>query len=372
MDLANFTLAKTSLIRLGCPIEVEGLLANRALGRPIVAVVNKKQYGMTASDYCPSAVVVCGGETRRQLLAQGHTKSWAFIEKGAMQFDPDDAIPYDEFMARLSGGLQDKYYNGLPGAARPGITQVHPFDNFMTFNMRGKSYGQKYAFDPSGRDPRMVGDAQLLASESPVTYSPASKAFMPQVQTGMHYVPGWTPGNSQSSTQGGGKSELVTMIIRNLSDVMRAVGQYLAVTKGARSIKPDFSPVAATYDKKINAMLQARGIDAFEFALWVAAKERGEFALPKEKKLPLNTPGRVRNALSRVNQVKGVPAGEKPGALAKIRHKAKHIGVDVSDKPTSGQAKWAKRKVKATVTQTSYPRQGGSGSGPGYPTGQMG
>lgn len=369
MNLANFTLARTSLIRLGCPRELEGQLANRALGRPIVAVANKYEYGKTASDYCPPAVVVCGAETRRQLLAQGHTKSWAFLERGAVDVDANDAMPYDELMARLSTSLQDKYYGGLPGQARPSITRIYPFENRVEFRLRDQQMAHQYALDPVGRTPLMLGNA-LRCSEDTTTYSPESKQFMPKAQTGLQYIPGWTPGNSQSTTQGANRSELVTNIIRNVGDVQRAVAQYLAVVHGARSIRPSFQPVAVTYDKKINAMLQAKGVDAFEFALWVAAKERGEFAYPAEKKLPLNTPGRVRNALARVNQVKGIPADKKPGVLEKIRRKAKHIGVDVSE-PTPGQKKWAKKKVAATVEYTDYPRQGGKGSGPGYPTGQM-
>lgn len=282
MDLANFTLAKTSLIRLGCPRELEGMLANRALGRPIVAVVNKKQYGMTASDYCPAAVVVCGGETRRQLLAQGYTKSWAFLERGAVDVDANDAMSYAELMARLSASLQDKYYGGLPGQAKPAITRIYPFENRVEFRMRDQVMAHQYAMDPVGRQTVMLGSA-LLCGEDATTYSPESKQFMPRSQTGARYAPGWTPGNSQSTTQGGGRSELVTMIIRNQSDVLRAVAQYLAVVRGARSIRPDFQPVAATYDKKINAMLQAKGVDAFEFALWVAAKERGESGSEQKK-----------------------------------------------------------------------------------------
>ena len=53
MNPINFRLAKVSLIRLGCPVELQTEMQNRMSGLPIVAVKNKKQLGMTASGYCP-------------------------------------------------------------------------------------------------------------------------------------------------------------------------------------------------------------------------------------------------------------------------------------------------------------------------------
>jgi len=107
----------------------------------------------------------------------------------------------------------------------------------------------QYALDTGTRHPMMLGQAISAEAASPLT---------------IRYV---HPSPA--------RTELITHILMNTPNVLKAVAQYLALTKGARSIKPDFSPCAATFDKKINAMLQAKGVDAFEFALWLSAKNRG-------------------------------------------------------------------------------------------------
>ena len=59
----------------------------------------------------------------------------------------------------------------------------------------------------------------------------------------------------------------------------------------------------------------------------------GSFAFPKERKLPLNDAGHVRNASARFNQVEGVSAAEKKTAKAKIERAAKKKGVHLSKRP---------------------------------------
>jgi hypothetical protein len=51
--------------------------------------------------------------------------------------------------------------------------------------------------------------------------------------------------------------------------------------------------------------------------------------------------------LSRINQVKGIPAEKKPAVLQKIRKAAKHHGVNVSE-PSSKQKHWV-GKVAANI-----------------------
>ncbi|MDQ6917767.1 MAG: hypothetical protein M3Z98_00265 [Candidatus Dormibacteraeota bacterium] len=57
------------------------------------------------------------------------------------------------------------------------------------------------------------------------------------------------------------------------------------------------------------------------------------FAFPKERKMPLNDAGHVRNASARFNQVEGVSAAEKKTAKLKIERAAKEKGVKLSKRP---------------------------------------
>jgi hypothetical protein len=69
--------------------------------------------------------------------------------------------------------------------------------------------------------------------------------------------------------------------------------------------------------------------------------------------LPIHDESHTRNALARVNQTQGVPAGAKAGVLNKIRQRAQHHGIAISEK-TGKQKAWVRKGVKA----------GGPGSGP--------
>lgn len=58
--------------------------------------------------------------------------------------------------------------------------------------------------------------------------------------------------------------------------------------------------------------------------------------------LPLNTPGRARNALARINQTDNVPSGKKAALLKKVRRMAKQKSVNVSEDITPKQKSWTK------------------------------
>ena len=58
-----------------------------------------------------------------------------------------------------------------------------------------------------------------------------------------------------------------------------------------------------------------------------------KFAFPKERKMPLNDAGHVRNALARFNQVEGVSASEKAAAKRRIKTAAKKFGVELGKDP---------------------------------------
>lgn len=54
------------------------------------------------------------------------------------------------------------------------------------------------------------------------------------------------------------------------------------------------------------------------------------FAFPKQRKMPLDSPGRVRNAMARFNQVTDVTDSERRSAYRKILSAAKKLGIDAS------------------------------------------
>lgn len=54
------------------------------------------------------------------------------------------------------------------------------------------------------------------------------------------------------------------------------------------------------------------------------------FAFPDQRKMPLDTCNRVRNAMARFNQVEGVSASERRTAYNKILRAASKCGIDAS------------------------------------------
>ena len=59
----------------------------------------------------------------------------------------------------------------------------------------------------------------------------------------------------------------------------------------------------------------------------------GEFAFPKQRKMPLNDASHVRNALARFNQVEGVSQSERQEAKKRIERAAKRFGVEMTKPP---------------------------------------
>lgn len=284
MNPLRFTLVKTSLIRLGCPLELQAKVANRVKHLPVVAVRNKKEYGKISSGYSPELVVVAGADRRRDLMANGIVRSWVWVENGAIEIKADDAISCYELMDKLSAAIVAKHYGPmqepLMGQPYPSIRQVYPFENYLIYAMKGDTYRQHYNLDPVAREVRLQGGS-VKVQEKFIDAAGETKQWMPRVQTGVHWSPAPPMGNTQSMSQGGAKSELVTCIVRNLSNIQSAVNQYLAVIGGAKKIPNNFAPVSLTWDGKINAFLNAKGVDAFEFAKWVVS------AKDKKKKKPM-------------------------------------------------------------------------------------
>ena len=59
---------------------------------------------------------------------------------------------------------------------------------------------------------------------------------------------------------------------------------------------------------------------------------KGDFAFPKERKVPLENASHVRNAIARFNQVEGVSDDERDAEWKRIKSAAKKHGVEVSEK----------------------------------------
>lgn len=57
---------------------------------------------------------------------------------------------------------------------------------------------------------------------------------------------------------------------------------------------------------------------------------KGDFAFPKQRKLPLNDAKHVRNALARFNQVEDVSDSARDKAWKRVTKAAKKKGVEVS------------------------------------------
>jgi hypothetical protein len=168
----------------------------------------------------------------------------------------------------------------------------------------------------------------------------------------------------------------MTTVLGKWDNVQAAVNNYLSAIKGGgyREIQPMFAPVALI-NHKIAAALAAQGISYVDFVRWSAAAQKtakvhgksvpkSKFAFapgddPSKWKLPVDTPGRAKNALARVNQTKGIPAEKKAGVINKIRKVAKKKGVEVSDK-TPGQKKWMKSAEMPTPNTQNIAQQPGS------------
>jgi hypothetical protein len=76
------------------------------------------------------------------------------------------------------------------------------------------------------------------------------------------------------------------------------------------------------------------GIDEVEAAAKITTKQRkglpdSSFGVPGKRKFPLDTCGRVRNAMARFNQAKGLTSGEKATLRRKIMSRAKACGIEV-------------------------------------------
>lgn len=362
-DNRGYTLSRINLVRAGCPQDLQQRKENQAPGLPIVVEKNRKKWGyVAATDFWPPAVIVAGAARRHALLERGDIHAYAWVENGALEIKADDQIGSNELMGKLNDLLNTKFFGNAkqpgPGQAWPYIKEVYPFEQYTVFNYRGQDYRQHFILDPVERDVKLINGSIAVQQKF---VNACGTGPMPRVQTGIHYAyaPVDSPGNRM--TQGAKNSELITMIVRDWTNIQEAVSVYLTAVKSGnrKPLRPSFYPVQLSDAGKILGPLVKAGIDPFDFAIWseeqkkkavgtgekVAKKKFAYIGDPKDKstwKLPIHDPSHARNVLARLNQTQGIPSSAKPRVLQKIRRSAKGKGVEVSDKPTGGQKKWMK------------------------------
>lgn len=360
----TFFLARIGLVRAGLPVEVSASATNRQFGMPIVIIKNTDKLGhVPSTGYYPSGIIAAGALTRFRLLDAGLPFSWAYVEEGALELNASEVVGSHELLTRLDSLILEKVYGSakpITGQPWPYITGVYPLENHLTYQVGAKRYKQNFMLDPVDRRISLQGGSQQLIQAAD------AKTSMPRSETGARYAFAPPMGQLQTFTTGGKNSELVTQLIRNWADINEAAEMYVDYTKhvNTQPLRPSFYPVAGvSWGGKALKALESRGIDFYNFAAWsgmarhlaATAKTKthsgtpvpmsqhayvGDPKDPSTWKLPLDEPGRIKNALSRVNQTHGIPQSAKSGVLQKIRHAAKRIKVAISKKPTAGQKAW--------------------------------
>lgn len=377
----KFRLAKVGLVRAACPRELMMSAANRSMTSAIVIVANKNGVGrVDSTGYTPKCIVAAGAARRARLLDNGIVLSWAYVQDGAgMEIRADHEIGCSELLVKLGDlvnermvGASAQSFANLPGGC-PWIMEVYPFEGYSIFQYKGQKYRQAFALDPVERIVGLSGEPVKVDEKFVDAATQTTGGWIPRNQTGARYA--YAPPQSALSYSTGGKdSELISQVFRNWRNITEAAAMYVAYAKasqtlpGAKPMRPAFAPVSLTDDGKILAQLNARGPGVFDFAVWSAGEQEKE---PKTKShggddvpmdqhayvgdkndtstwhLPVDTPGRARAALARINQTQGIPANKKAGVLHKVQRAAKKHGVDVGA-PSSGQKQWMKHKVIGT------------------------
>jgi hypothetical protein len=195
------------------------------------------------------------------------------------------------------------------------------------FDLKGQLHKQNYVLDPVTKAPTMLGQPVIVRTRT-VNAAMDNLGLVAQVRYG------WV-------------------------NMAEAAATFIARRKTGNTtqLQPDFAPVALTGMGKIVTDLAAAGISPIDFAVWTAeakTKAVGGKNLPKSAfayvgdkndtstwKLPVHDSSHARNALARINQ-SDVPGSARSGVLSKIRQRAGHMGVDVSDEPTTKQKTWKK------------------------------
>lgn len=287
--LNGYVLAKVSLVRPACPKEISARAENTMPDWPIVLKRNTNEYGkVEATQYCPAVVVAAGAARRARLLEQGIVYAWAWVENGALEINADDAMGANELITRLNDLLNTKYGGTLnvPGQYWAYIIEAFPFEGYCIYGLKGKKYRQAFALDPVERKVALNGPSIEVAEKF---VDACGDQAMARVETGVRYAYAPPRGAPTTVTTGAKNSELVTQIVRNWTNIMQAVNDYLdAVKKGAyKPMKPAFAPVPLTDNGKLTAMLASKRVALIDFVRWSAQmQEQGKAAAFAGKKEP--------------------------------------------------------------------------------------
>lgn len=241
-----YHLAPVRLLKIACPREIKASQANMRMV-PIVVEKNRKLYGkVPATGWTPEAVVVAGAATRHAMLDVGVLEAMAWVESG-LKINADDAVSCAELAENLQAELTYKFY----GSAGPGVNQpypwiaaIYPFENQMVYGMTGQIYRQPYALNPVDRIVALAGPAVKIDAAGE----------MPKVETGLRQVSNPYPLSPfQVSWRSGATSELMTQVIRDMSNVNGVVSRLQAMIRNGvlEPMIPDFCPVALSSDHKI-------------------------------------------------------------------------------------------------------------------------
>jgi hypothetical protein len=375
----SYDLVRVHLIRVGCPREMQASAENR-LNVPIVIEKNRKHYGeIVATGYYPEAVVVAGAYRRNHMIAHGVLDAMAWVERGAIEINADDAIGCGELTEKLSHLIQVKIYGNnqpITGQPWPYIVQVYPFENYLIYEFGGQKFRQAFALDPTGRNVALSGDSVKVQEK----FVDACGSGMPRTQDGMRQVKNPLPlAGNQVSSRGGENSDLVRMVIRNTANVDKVVAKLLAAIKNGlyKPLQPDFYPVNLSDAGKILGPLVEAGISPVDFVAW-ADENGGEFmefrdfsdktrkkmaktgAAMKNGGFPIQNRQDVRNAVRSIGRAKN-PAATKTHI---IKH-AKKLGV-LDELPKQWKAAdmkaWGKTSHTHHTTGHNHAKMHDSGS----------
>lgn len=266
----NYDLALVHLVKVGCPRELAAAKEN-GLNLPVVIEKNRHHYGLVkATGYYPEAVVVAGSYRRNHLLASGHLNAWGWVERGSIAIQADDAIGCGELCEKLCHLLQVKFYGDnqpLMGQPWPNICQVYPFENYCIYEFGGQKYRQSFVLDIIDRNVALSGQSVKVDEK----FVDASEAGLPRTQSGMRQVRNPLPlASNQVVSRGGQNSDLIRMVVRDCSNVHRAVNAMLQAIKFGlyKPMKPSFAPVNLSSDGKILGPLISAGISPTDFVVW--------------------------------------------------------------------------------------------------------
>lgn len=263
----KYHLKHVNIILAACPDGARRAKENQAMMVPIVLEKNRQSLGrIDATGYVPEALVVSGDYTRRLLLRSGITQAYAWVDAG-LDIQANGEISAEELCQKLHVCLQQKYFGSIGSVscqATPWIQNVYPFENYFIYDMQGSKHRQAFVLDPVAKKISLSGQSISAAG------FPVSLVGQPYTQSGQRPHAESRP--ALIATHPGGKDcDIVTMVIRDLTNINSALSQYLAATKmgNYKPLTPSFAPVNLTSAGKILQPLLSAGVAPLDFVRWM-------------------------------------------------------------------------------------------------------